>query len=446
MTDLQRLAEALIDAARAAGAEAADAIVTRATGIEVSVSGGALERAERAESLDLGLRVLVGPRQACVASSDPKPETLAEMAARAVATAREAPEDPYCGLAEPDQTAAEWDVAALEICDPADPPGPEALEAVALALEAAARAVPGVSQVEEASASASREDLAIAASNGFAGAYARTGFSRGVSAIAGQGLGRERDYAAEFRRHAADLPDPAEIGARAGARAVERLAPRKPPAGRYPVLYDERVAGSLIRHLVAALNGASVARGSSWLSDRMGEAVLPDGIDLTEDPLRRRGLASRPFDAEGIRAEPRILVAGGVLRSWVLDLASARQLGLATTGNARRSTGAPPSPGTTNLALSQGGESRVDLIARMGTGLIVTGLIGMSVNPTTGAYSRGASGFWVEGGEIAYPVNEVTVAGSLPEMLRNLTPADDADPTRALICPSLLVAEATVGA
>ncbi len=440
------LAGALLAAARRAGAEAADVLVVSATSNAVGVSGGKLEEAERAEGLDLGLRVLIGQRQACVSSSDARAETLTEMAERAVAMAREAPEDPWCGLAAPSELGAVPETSGLELADPADPPDPASLEQAALAAEAAALAVDGVTQVEQASASWGRDRVTLAATNGFAGSYQRTSAGVWVSAIAGEGLGRERDYAGESRTYRADLPPPAEIGERAGRRAVERLGPRKPPSGRFPVLFDERVAASLIGHLLGAINGSAIARGASWLREAMETRILPPGFDLIEDPLIRRGPASRPFDGEGLAGRRRLMVADGVLRSWVLDLATARQLGLKSTGNARRGVAAPPSPGTSNIRVTQGAGSRDELIKAMGTGLLVTSMIGASVNATTGAYSRGASGFWVEGGEIAYPVNEVTVAGRLPEMVRTLVPANDADPHKVRSVPSLLVEGLTVGA
>ncbi|HSF95908.1 MAG TPA: TldD/PmbA family protein [Thermohalobaculum sp.] len=446
MTDDLDLAGALLDAARKAGAEAADVVVVAGTSNSVGVRGGKLEEAERSEGRDLGLRVLMGKRQACVSASDTSPGTLAEMAERAVAMAREAPEDPWCGLAEASETCAAPDVGALELDDPAAAPDPAALEQAALAAEAAALAVNGVTQAEQAGASWGRTSITLAATNGFSGTYARSHSGLFVSVIAGEELGRERDHASESRTYRADLPSPDEIGALAGQRAVERLGPRKPPSGRFPVLYDERVAGSLIGHVLRAINGSAIARGASWLRGAMETGILPEGFDVTEDPLIRRGPSSRPFDAEGIAAVRRDLVSGGVLRSWVLDLATARQLGLKTTGNARRGTGAPPSPGTSNIRVTEGAHSRDDLVREMGTGLLVTSMIGASINPTTGAYSRGASGFWVEGGEIAYPVNEVTIAGSLPEMLKTLIPADDADPHRGISVPSLLVEGLTVGA
>jgi PmbA protein len=446
MENDQDLAAALVAAARRAGAEAADALVVSAVSNGVGVRGRQLEEAERSEGRDLGLRVLVGRRQACVSTSDSRPETLEEMAARAVAMAREAPEDPWCGLAMAEELGPVPDAAALDMADPADPPEPAALEEMALAAEAAALAVAGVTQVEQASASCGLTRITLAATNGFAGNNVRTGASVGVSAIAGEGLGRERDYAVESRVYLADLPDAAEIGAKAGHRAVERLKPRKPPSGRHPVLYDERVASSLIGHVLGAINGTSIARGASWLRDAMETPILPEGFDVIEDPLIPRGPASRPFDGEGFAQRSKLLVEDGVLRSWVLDLATARQLGLKTTGNARRSVSAPPSPGTSNIRVTQGPGDRAALIREMGTGLLVTSMIGASINATTGAYSRGASGFWVENGEIAYPVNEVTVAGSLPEMVRTLVPANDADPHKAHSVPSLLAEGLTVGA
>ncbi len=264
--------------------------------------------------------------------------------------------------------------------------------------------------------------------------------------MAGHGLGREADHDARSRAWRRDLPDAAEIGARAGRRAAERLNPRRPKAGRYPVLFDERVAASLIGHVLSAINGSAIARGASWLRGAMETQVLPAGFEVADDPLIRRGPASRPFDGEGLAARRNVLIADGVLGSWVLDLATARQLGLRSTGNARRGLGGPPAPGTSNIRVTEGTATRDELIERMGTGLLVTAMIGASINPTTGAYSRGASGFWVEGGRIVHPVNEVTIAGSLPEIVRTLIPANDADPYRVVSVPSLLVEGLTVGA
>lgn len=439
------LAEALLAAAEAAGADAAEVMVVRDTALEIGVSGGALEEAERAESLELGLRVLIGGRQAAVAASDPRTEALTEMAERAAAIAREAPEDPYSGLADPGQLAGIASADALELADPGPGPAPEALEAAARSAEAAGLAVAGVGQVEQARASWAAERVTLAATNGFAHRIERTIWAVSASAIAGEGLGRERDFAAEIRAHGADLPSPESIGREAGERAVSNLGAEKAPSGAHPVIFDARIAGSLIGHIAAALNGQAVARGASWLRGEMGQRVLPAGMDLWDAPHILRGRASRLVDAEGIATQPRALIADGVLESWVLDLATARQLGLETTGNARRGPAGAPRPGVSNLRLTEGARSRAALLAEMGTGLLVTGLIGASINPTTGDYSRGANGFWVEGGEIVHPVNEITIAGRLPEMVASMIPADDADPHKAIAAPSLLVEGLTVG-
>jgi PmbA protein len=439
MNDLNDLPAALIDAALKAGAESADALAVAGADVGVSVREGALEEAERAESADFGLRVFVGRRQACVSASDPRSEVIATLAERAVAMAREAPEDRWCGLLDPADRGTPADAAALALDDPDGPPDPAALEELAREAEEGARTVDGVSQVESASASWRRSVIALAASNGFSGSYARATASVSVSAIAGEGLGMETDYDYAARRRFADLPDAAEIGRSAGARAVARLNPRKPPTGPVPVIYDRRVAPSLIGHVLSALNGASVARGASWLSGRMDEPILPHWADLLEDPLRIGGPSSRPFDGEGVASAARPLVESGVLKRWLLDASSARQLGLSTTGNARRGTGAPPSPGPTNVALTPGTASRDELIAGVERGLLVTAMMGSSVNPTTGAYSRGAAGFWIEDGELAYPVVEATIAGSLPDFLPTLVAADDPDPWVAVSVPTLLV-------
>lgn len=435
---LTDLADALMQAALKAGAEAADAMAVSGTALSIDIRQGRLEQAERAEGTDLGLRVLIGGRQACVSASDTAPATLTALAERAVAMAREAPEDPTAGLADPDQLARGWDLAALQLEDPTEDPGAAALEAEARALEAAALAEAGITQAE-ASAVFSRRAIAICQSNGFAGAYGRTSHSRSVTAFCGAGTGMERDYAGEGRIFAADLPGAAEIGHLAATRALGRLGAVKPPTGRFPVLFDERVAGSLIGHLLSAINGSAIARGASWARGLMGQAVLPAGLSLIEDPLRVRSPASRPFDAEGLPCRAKALVQDGVLQSWVLDLATARKLGLASTGNAARGPSAPPSPGLTNVELTPGQASRADLLAQMGTGLLVTSMIGSTINPTTGDYSRGAAGFWVEGGKISHPVNECTIAGNLRDMLRAIIPANDARPHLSLRVPSLLI-------
>ncbi|MCC5993567.1 MAG: TldD/PmbA family protein [Rhodobacteraceae bacterium] len=436
---LAPVTQALLDAARAAGADAADAIAVEGRSVSVDIRKGALEHAERAEGLDIGLRVFVGKRQACISSSDTRPDTLRAMAGRAVAMAREAPEDPYAGLADPAQLSAQRDADALELHDPGAEPDPADLHEDAARAEAAALAVDGVAQVQSASAAYGQQAVWLAASNGFQGGYIRTSRHISCVAISGEGSAMERDWASEGRIFQADLPDAAEIGQLAGERAVARHGARRPKTGSYPVLYDERIAASLIGHLLSAINGAAIARGSSWLRDAMGQAVLPAALSLREDPLRVRRGGSRPFDAEGLESRAKYLVQDGVLQSWVLDLATARKLGLQSTGNAVRGTSSPPSPSTSNVVLTQGALARDDLIRDMGTGLLVTSLIGSTINATTGDYSRGASGFWVENGQIAYPVNECTIAGNLRDMLGRIIAANDARDHLSSVVPSLLV-------
>lgn len=440
MTDmLASLSDRLLAAARRAGAEAADALAVREASLSVDVRGGALEQAERAEGLEIGLRVLIGRRQACVSASDISDRTLAEMAERAVAMAREAPEDPGAGLADPAQLAGDTGTAALELADPAPEPGPERLEELARAAEAAALEVDGVAQVQASGASWGQREIHLAATNGFSGGYARTSSSLSCVAISGEGTGMERDHAAESRTFAADLPGPEEVGRLAGERAAAMRGARRARTGAWPVLYDERISSGLIGHLLSAINGLAIARGASWARDLLGAEVLPRGLSLREDPHRPRISGSRPFDAEGLATAPRQIVMDGVLQGWVLDLATGRKLSLDSTANAVRGPSAPPSPAVTNVTLSPGRATREDLISQMGTGLLVTSLIGATINPNTGDYSRGVSGFWIEGGEIVHPVTEVTVAGNLRDMLRRITPANDARDHLSRRVPSLLV-------
>ena len=442
--DLSHLTEALLQAARKAGAEAADALAVDGTSISVDVLRGKLEQAERSEGIEIGLRVLIGKRQACVSASDVRPETFARMAERAVAMAREAPEDPHIGLADPDQLARDWNVAALDLADPSEGPSPATLQDMAARAEAAALAVHGISQVGSAGAGYGDRRIHLAATNGFSGGYRRTGTSISCVAITGEGTGMERDYYGDSRIYAADLDTPEDVGRIAADRTVARKGAIKPPTGAWPVVYDERVSGTLIGHLLGAINGGSVTRGATFLRDALGQPVLPAGLTLTEDPLMPRISGSRPFDGEGLPVGARDLVAGGVLQGWVLDLATGRKLGMASTGNAARGTSAPPSPSASNVRLTQGDVDRDGLLAQMGTGLLITSMIGSSINATTGDYSRGASGFWVENGAISHPVNECTVAGNLREMLMTLIPANDARLHVGRQVPSLLVEGLTI--
>ena len=444
MAELQQLGGALIERALARGADAADAVVVSGSSISIDVARGVLEHAERAEGVDLGLRVMLGQRQAIVSASDSSDKTMDEMVDRAVAMAREAPEDPFAGLAPPDMLARDFDIAALELADPSAEPSPKALEEDARAAEAAALGIEGVSQVQSATAAYGAQEIYLCTSNGFGAGYQRTSRSTSAVAIAGEGTGMERDYDWESRIFQADLRAPDDIGRQAGERAVARLNPRKPATGTYPVLFDERIASSLIGHLLMAVNGASVARGSSWLKDALGEKVLPDALSIVEDPHRPRMASSRPFDAEGLPTAKRKIVDQGVLTGWTLDLSSARKLDMRSTANASRGASSLPSPSNWNIELTQGDQSPEDLMRDMGHGLLITSMIGSTINPNTGDYSRGAAGFWIENGEIAYPVNECTIAGNLRDMLRRIVPANDARTDFSRVVPSLMIEGMTI--
>jgi PmbA protein len=436
--DLSSLTDALLTQARKAGADAADALAVTGNSQSIDIRQGKLEQAERSEGVEVGLRVLIGTRQACVSASDISPATFARLAERAVAMAREAPEDPTVGLADTDQTARNWDLAAFDLADPAAEPTPHDLESAARQVEAAALATTGITQVE-ASAGWAQRGMHLATSNGFSGGYERTSRSLSAVAFTGSGTNMERDWAGESRIFAADMPLADEIGALAATRTLERAGSVKPPTGAYPVLFDERIAASLIGHLLQAINGAAIARGASWLMDGLGKQVLPQAMSVIENPHRPRIAGSRPFDGEGLPTARRTIVKDGVLMGWTLDLGTARKLDMTSTANASRGTSSPPSPSTSNIDLTEGSASRADLIRDMGTGLLVTSMIGATINPTTGDYSRGAAGFWVENGELKYPVNECTIAGNLRDMLLRMTAANDAKPHLSTRVPSLLV-------
>ena len=412
----------LLELAKKEGAESADAVVFDATSIEVAQRLGAPEKLERAESADMGLRVFIGKQQAIVSSTDHSDDALREMAERAVAMAKVAPEDPWCGIADPDQIAT-----TLAEMDSFDPVEPETQTLIDMANEAedAARAVKGVTNSEGAEAGYSKARIALAASNGFAQNYAVTSHSFSVSVLAGEGTTMERDYDFATAVYAEDLNAPADVGKNAGERAVARLNPQKKKTSQVPIVYDWRASSSLLRHLTGAINGAGIARGTSFLKEMMGEQVFGENITIHDDPHRKRGLSSKPFDGEGIATTPKKIIENGKLTTWLLDLASARQLGLATTGNASRGTGGPPSPSSTNVYLEAGELSVEELISDIKEGLLVNELIGMGVNGVTGDYSRGASGFWIENGEITYPVSEMTIAGNLKDMFAALVPAND---------------------
>ena len=418
---LERLND-LIAQARIAGADAADAIYVASDSLSVSRRLGAVEHLERSESADVGLRVFVGTRQAIVSSSDITADGLADLPSRAVAMARSVPEDPFCGLAASELLSGE--VPDLDMYDTTEVPS-DALIAWASEAEEAALAVPGVTNSEGGHAGWSVTAVALAATNGMAQAYRRSQFSLSAAVLAGEGTAMERDYDFSCAVHAEDLAYPGDIGSSAGEKAVKRLHPRRVPTCQVPVIYDPRVSRSLIGHLASAISGSAVARGTTFLKDKMGHRLFPEGIEVIDDPLRRRGLRSKPFDAEGVATQRRKIIDDGTLTTWILDLRSARQLELQTTGHASRGPSSAPSPAPTNLYLAPGKQSPQDLIAAVEKGFYVTEFMGRGINPVTGDYSRGAAGFWIENGQLSYPVSEVTVAGNLNDMFANLSVADD---------------------
>jgi PmbA protein len=405
-----------------AGADAADTMLGESQSLSAERRLGNTEGLERSESRDLTLRVLIGRRQAIVSATDLSDKTVAALVERGIAMARIAPEDPFIGIAEPAQLARS--LTDLDTADAADP-SPETLDARAAAAEDAALAVNGITNSEGAQAGWGRSRLHFAATNGFFGSVTQTRHSVAVAVLAGEGTAMERDDDYAVAIHASDLRDPAEIGRSAAERALRRLNPRKMATTRAPVMFEPRAAVSLIGHLSGAINGQSIARGTSFLKDKNGKPVFAPRITIVDDPLRRRGLRSRAFDGEGLPTARRALIENGVLTGFLLDLATARQLKMTATGSATRGGSGLPSPSSSNLYLEAGATAPERMMAEIGTGLYVTELIGMGVNLVTGDYSRGAAGFWIENGELAYPVSEITIAGTLPEMFAGLEAASD---------------------
>lgn len=424
---------ALVEAARKAGADAADAVAVRGRSTSVSVRLGKVESTNASEGDDVSLRVFVGQRVASVsatASSDP-----AALAERAVAMAKVSPEDPFQGLADPALLAKS--VRDLDLYDPTEISA-DALRDAALAAEAAAMAVPGVTNSGGSGASAGLGGLVLATSQGFVGHYVGSRFGRSASVIAGEGTRMERDYEYSSRLHFADLDSAEEIGRKAGERAVRRLGARKAKTGPVDVVFDPRVARGIAGHLAGAINGASVARKTSFLRDRMGRQVASAAITVTDEPMRPRGQASRPFDGEGVAGEKLLMVENGVLTHWFLATSAAKELGLATNGRGVRS-GSSVSPSSTNLAIEAGGQTPDDMIKSLKTGFYVTEVFGQGVDMITGEYSRGASGFWIDNGELTYPVAEVTIASNLKDMFLRMAPASDLDRNYATASPTLLI-------
>jgi len=432
---------ALIKAAKSAGADAADALVVESVSSGVSYRLGKLEDVERAESYDLGLRVFVGQKVAFVSSTDFSRAALDQLPGRAIAMAKLAPEDKLAGLAPREKLATTF--PSLDLEDTQEPSADTLVE-VARSVEGAAMAVKGVTNSEGGGASFSRSAIALATSEGFFGAYAGTSHGIGVAVLAGEGTAMERDYDQASARHKSDLQSAECVGKNAGERAVRRLNPRKAKSQAVPVVYDPRVSGGLVGHLAGAISGASIARGVSFLKEKLGKEIFSSAVNIVDDPHRVRGLRSKPFDGEGVANQRRVVIANGVLQTWLLDCASAKQLALSTTGHAARGTGGPPSPSPTNLYMEAGSVSPDELISDIREGFYVTELIGMGVNGVTGDYSRGAAGFWIESGKIAYPVSEITIAGNLKDMFRNLTAASNLEFRYGTNAPTVRVEGMTI--
>lgn len=435
-------AERLVDKARRAGADAADVMVMGSLSSGVQVRKGELEDVQRSEGAEIGLRVFRGQKSASAASSDFSDEALSAMVERAVAMAEQAPEDLYAGLA-PAELLFSGEPADLDAWDGREP-DPAELKARALEAEGAALAVKGVTNSNGGSASVSGSSVALATSHGFSGAWRASGHSCSASVVAGEGAAMQRDYAWHSARHAEDLEHPADIGRRAGERAVARVGNLKVAPGKMAVLFDPRVATTLLGHFVAAIIGSAVARKSSFLQDKLGQRIFARGVTIHDDPLRKRGLRSRAFDSEGLPVRLMDLVADGVLTTWLADSAAARQLGIQPTGHAVRGISGAPGAGPSNLYFAAGKRSRDELSAAYPRAILVTELIGHGVNPVTGDYSRGAAGFLIEGGEIVGPVSEITIASSLHDMFLHLEPASDLRFRRGVDSPTVLIPEMTV--
>jgi len=436
-------AERLVERAIRAGAGAADVLYIGSSSVDVQVRLGELDQVNRSEGEEIGLRLFVGARPASVASSDLSKEALDALVGRALAMAAEAPEDPFAGLAPP-ELLAQTPFAQLDSIDAIEP-DPAGLRSRALETEQAALAVAGITNSSGAGSSASMATIALATSAGFSGAYQATGRGCSVSVVAGEGARKQRDSWSHATRHLEDLESPESIGREAGRRAVARLDPVRPKSGPMPVVFDPRVAGSLLGHFAGGVSGSSIARELSFLQDRLGERVFAPGVRIVDDPLRPRGLRSRPFDGEGMRSLRQDIVADGVLKTWMADSASARQLGIAPTGHSSRSVGGPAGVAPGNFYLAAGARSRDQLLAAFPEALLVTELIGQGVNPVTGDYSRGAAGFLVSSGEIGPAVQEITIASNLIDMFATLEPGSDLEFRRGIDAPTILVPRMTVG-
>ena len=438
-SNLLTRAEELVDLAKKAGATDADAVIVRSRSRSVSVRLGKVEGVDASESDDFSLRVFVGSRVASV-SANPgfDAQTLVE---RAVAMAKASPEDPFACLA--DDADLSKDHPDLGMLDLTEVSSAELTDA-ALEAEAAALAVPGITNSAGSGASTSMGGLVLVTSRGFSGSYMATRFGRGVSVIAGEGTAMERDHEGDSRVRYVDLDAAAELGRKAAERAVKKLNPRKADTGTgLTVIYDPRVARGLVSHIASAINGAAIVRKTSFLMDMMGKQILRKGLTITDDPKIFRGSASRPFDGEGVSGEKLLMVEDGVLQTWFLATSQARELGLKTNGRGVRG-GTSVSPSSSNMALEPGDVSPEDMLKSVKSGFYVMEMIGHGANLVTGEYSRGAAGFWIENGELTYPVSEVTIAGNMKDMFLSMTPANDIDRTYSTASPTVMIENMTL--
>lgn len=435
------LLEDVIKRARKQGASAADAVLVRSTSLSVTLRNGKTEVVERSENAELGLRVFKGRKQAMIATSDFALPKLDGMIERVLGIADATPEDPFAGIAEPGQITRS--LQELDLCDPCEPDPAELVKAAG-EIEAAAMAVPGIRNTEGGDASWGRSDITLAISNGFMGQYSRSSSSISTTVLAGEGTNMERDYDYDFATYWSDLKSPAAIGKNAAERTLRRLNPRRVGSQQVPVIYEARQARDIVSHFLGAINGASVARGSTFLKDKLGQAISGAHINIHEDPFVPRAARSRTFDGEGLQPKARKLIDNGVLTTWLLDLRSARKLGMEPTGHAARGVGSAPSPSSGNVWLEAGTASVEELIADIKQGLFLTDTLGHGTNMVSGDYSRGASGYWIENGKLAYPVSELTVAGNLADIFRNIIPASDLERRHGVDSPTLLINGMTV--
>ena len=442
---LKYLSEDLVKKAKALGATSAEAMTMETRSLSIEAKNQKLEKIENSDTIDLGIRVFVDSRSACVSISSLDEKALDDMLCKAVTMAKESLPNNLDLPADKKEIATEWNENQYELFDEyVDSQNFNYLQNLTFEMEDTALQTAGISQCESSGFSSNYADFHLTTSNGFSGGYRKTSFQLYCSVIAGTASLMERDYAAETRTFFCDLPDPLSIGKLAASRAIEKLNPRKPPTGSYPVIFEQRISSSLIGHMTNAINGEAISRGSSWLVNGIGKKVLPKQVTLTEDPTRPRISGSRPFDGEGLPTSCKNFIENGVLKQYILDLQSSRKLNLEPSGNAYRSVASGPRPGIGNLKLSQGTNSLPELIRSIGEGLLVTSLIGSTINPNTGDYSRGVSGFWIQNGEVAFPVNECTIAGNLKEMLLTVIPGNDGKEYLSKVIPSLLVQNMTV--